>query len=371
MSVSIPYGTNDIVDGIFRAVRNGFAPYGSIQAMMARRIQYKQHQGRTLFHWWGGWREKGINFDVTGATVFRFARHNALEGGGRHLRMNAHVMQPKDPTASATSGINFDGHDNAFAPTADGAYYPDKMVMARGYLTDSDDDISTTVDETYIGFDNVRPVAGCVFEDQIRDMNPEDTVMDNQFAGGREVLATQTGSFSTMDRMRDRINHVHQNRNTQISWACPDDSYFEFNGSDYRYMFDQTIGDGGTAPSFDGPGITLPVPYAGYGIASQVRVYLYVYAAMSGTTDHGTVAVANKDATGAMGAMTPLVNGATISGTSYQWYPGLGALDPAAGAYFLSPTGIVFDRVCIGGRSEGTTDKLRVKAWTLVVFPGI
>lgn len=370
-SVSIPYGTNDIVDAMLAATRNGFAPYGNIQATMVRRLQYKQHEGRVLFHWWGGWNAKGINFDTSGATVFRFGRHNALEGGGRHLRMNAHVMQPKDPAASTTTGITFNGRNNAFSPNADGAYYPDKMVMSRGLLTDTDDDISGVVDEVYIGFDNVRPVAGCVFEDTIRAVNADDTVTDNQIAGGREVLAVQTGSYSTLDRMRDRVNHVHQNRNTQISWACPDDSYFEFNGSDWRYMFDQTVGDGGTAPDVQGPGVTLPVPYAGYGISSQVRVYLYVYAAMSGATDHGTVAVANKDAIGSMGAMAALFNGQTISGTSYQWWPPLGTIDSTVDAYFLSPTGIVFDRVLIGGRSEGTTDKLRVKAWSMIVYPAI
>ncbi len=365
------YRLRHFPDNVLSQGRNGAAPRGVLQATMVDVLQYKQHEGRPLFHWWGGWDYKGINYATSGATVFRMARHHALEGGGRHLRMDAHVLPSKNIADSTTGGIVFTGYSNPVGEKGTGAYYPPNVTYAGGLTDNDDDEAPALVEENTIGFDNVRPVAGCIYEDGIKSLQSSDTVTSGGMASGRDILATQSGSYSTLDRLRDRLNHVHQNRTTQIGWACPDNSYIEMSTSShaYRYLFDQAIGTGGTAPSATGPAITLPNRYAGYGISTQVRVYVYVYAAMSGATDGGTLSVANKDAGGTMGTMTALTNPQTIGGTGYAWYPSLGALSTSAGAYFQSPTNPAFDRICLGARSEGTTDKIRIKAWMMVVCP--
>lgn len=373
MGIIIPTGTNDFPDDVLNMGRNGSAPRATIEAAIASRLQYKQHQGRALFHWWGGWNAHALGYDVTGATVFRFARHHALQGGGRHLRMTAHILPPLS-APSATPGINIAGFNNPTGWNGVGAYYPNQLLIAGGLTDGDDDEYPSVVEENTIGFDSVRPVAGCIYEDQIKDIQASDTVQSDLITSGADVLATQAGSYQTLDRLRDRMNHVRQNRTTQISWASRGDEYIELATSShaYRYLYDQTIGTGGTAPSATGPALTLPNHYAGYGIDTQVRVFVYVYAAMSGNTDGGTIAVANKTS-GSMGAMTALTNPATIGGTGYAWYPSLGAdIDPTTDAYFLSPTNLTapfFDRICLGARSEGTTDKVRIKAWTMIVYP--
>jgi hypothetical protein len=368
--ITLPSATGDFPDQLLPQGRNGAAPFGGVENMIANRLQYKQHQGRPLLHWWGGWDAGAITFATSGATVFRFARHDALEGGGRRLRMDVHSLPPKNAADSTTAGVVLSGYNNPVGANGTGAYYPNQILVAGGLTDNDDDEVTAAVDEITIGFDNVRPVAGCVYEDQIKALNVSDTVGGDQFKAGAEVIATLSGSYYTMDRLRDRLNHVHQNRTTQISWACRDDEYVEFATSSqaYRYIFDQTIGTGGTAPSATGPADTLPNLYAGYGISTLVRVYVYVYAAMSGNTDTGTLAVANK-ASGAMGAMTALTNPVSIGGTGYAWYPSLGSLTASTGAYFLSPTTAAFDRICLGARSGGATDKVRIKAWTMIVYP--
>jgi hypothetical protein len=111
--------------------------------------------------------------------------------------------------------------------------------------------------------------------------------------------------------------------------------------------------------------------YSAAGRETQVRVYVFVLAAMSGGTDTGTIAVANKNASGTMGAMAALTNPQTIAGTGFTWYPSLGAFDPATCPYFNAYAGTTFDRVCLGARSSGATDKVQIRSVMFAVVPSI
>ena len=373
LSISIPRNLSDFPDQALRLGQNGAAAPGNVQAAIAKQIQYRQHQGRTLFHWWGGWDEKGINVQTNGVTVFRFARHNALVGGGRQMRADVQCVAPALNTT--TQGIVFDGFLNFTSQNASTATYPIGLNVRVGCQPGAATDgaITGNVEEQTIGFNAIRPVAGCIYEDQINQINISDTVVDTALAPGRDILATQAGAYGTLSVMASVMNLVQQNRRTQISWSCPDDSYLEFSAStqSWRYAFDQTIGDGGIAPANTGPAFTLPNQFCGYGLSTGVRVYVYVYAAMSGATDSGSIGIANKTLDGSsFVSFRALTNPPTIGGTGYAWYPSLGAgIVASTDAYFLSTAVAAFDRVLIGAKSGGATDKVRIKAWTMIVYP--
>jgi hypothetical protein len=64
--------------------------------------------------------------------------------------------------------------------------------------------------------------------------------------------------------------------------------------------------------------------------------------------------------------MIGITNPVTISGATYAWYPALGAFDPGANAYFDGYAGL--DRVCLGAKSSGATDKVRMRTRMMAVY---
>ena len=130
---------------------------------------------------------------------------------------------------------------------------------------------------------------------------------------------------------------------------------------------ERLLGGGGTNFSATGPAITLPLANAGGGRRTQLRVYVFVYASMSGTTNTGSIGVANKSSSGTMAtSATALTNAATISGSTFAWYPTLSTWTPGTGQYFSGYTGSAFDRI---GLCSGATDTIRIGAWTMIVAP--
>jgi hypothetical protein len=352
-------------DAVLALGKNGKAPSGLLESAIARAIRSYQHGGRPLFQWWNG-------ASTTGPAVFTIARPNFLEGGGKRLRAAVHAM-PTGGAPSTTSGVILNGFTNEHMPGFS-TDYPEQVTPLTGLSQDPGDDVVTgTVEEVTVGTDSLHAYAGCVYEDAIPDYVPSETVDSSKFAAGRDILGVQAGSYGSNEHLVDRFDHVWRNRRPVLTWSAMAPNYAAFTASpqDYRYIFDQTVGDGGTAPAADGPAMTLPCYAAGMGRNNTVRVYVYVLAAMSGSTDDGTLGVANKDANGNMQAFQALQNPVTISGTSYAWYPSLGAFDPATAPYFLAPTGVAFDRLCIGARSEGATDVVRIKSLMMFVYPSM
>lgn len=354
-------------DAVLNRGRNGEAPYGSVEAAIARNIRDRQHGGRPFFHWWGG------NAATTGSAIYRIARPNFLEGGGRHMRASVHVLGT-GAAASTTAGVIIDGFTNGYDPDFS-TDYPEKVVYLRNQVPDvtTHDVVSGELDEVTIGSDNVHLYAGCVYEDAIPDPDPTETVDPTKFGSTKDIIGTQAGSYGSNTQLVDRFDHVWRNRRPDICWAAPNPSYIEFatSSEDYRYIFDQSVGDGGTAPAADGPAMTLPSYASGIGRSATVRVYVFINAAMSGATDAGSIAVAHRDFDGDMQTFAALENPYTFGGTGYAWYPSLGAFDPATAPYFDMPTNLPYDRICIGARSEGATDKARIKSIECFVFPSL
>jgi len=164
-----------------------------------------------------------------------------------------------------------------------------------------------------------------------------------------------------------------RNRRPQFGWCDPrSGSYVDFTTSktNFRYIFDQSYGTSGTSFSAGGPAATLPLMYTAGGRDTQVKVYVFINAAMSGTTDTGTIGVANKNSSGTMASSaSALTNASTISGTTFAWYPSLGSFDLATSQYFLAYAGSTPDRVALCAKSSGSTDSVRIRAWTMIVRP--
>ncbi len=346
--------------------QNEAAPRGVLQGAIASVIRGYQHSGRTLFHWWDG-------FGSTGTQVYRYLRPNFLEGGGNHQRAYVHLTST-GLTPPADSGFYLDGYLNSYPPDFN-TDYPDNIVTLPDNTDNDDDNVTGDVEDSTVGSSGLYAPSGCVYEDAIKEPTPSETLDPSKFASGRDILATQAGSYGTMNQMRDRFDHTWKNRRPVFNWCTNSttSSFIGFSTSSqaYRYIFDQSIGTGGTAPSLTNKAITLPGYAAGIYNFNILRVYVSVYASMSGGTDTGSIGVANRAVGGAMQAFQAMQNPVTISGTTYAWYPGAGAFDPSTHMYFDTPTAEDFDRVCIGARSSGASDYVRVRAVALFVCPSL
>jgi len=188
---------------------------------------------------------------------------------------------------------------------------------------------------------------------------------------------TQENLSSFVTVYRDTWFH----QRPQIGWSviCPGQFSssrraiaFSTSPQQYRYIFDQTFGVGGSSFAVGDPSITLPLANAAAGMRTQVRVYVFVYAAMTGATNTGTLAVSSR--TGALNtqAATPtaLTNPVTISGVPFAWYPDPTTWTPSTGAYFLGNAAVAYDRVALCAKASGpAADQVAIGAFTFIVAP--
>ncbi len=189
-----------------------------------------------------------------------------------------------------------------------------------------------------------------------------------------DIIGARSSSNEDLSSLRDVFNNTFTYKRPQFGWsalAAGTSSFYigmttSFNA--YRYIFDQTYGTGGTSFTATTPAWTLPLSYSAAGRRTQVRVYVFVYAAMSGATNTGSLAVANKNSSGTMASSaTALTNTPTINSTTFRWYPTLSSFDPSTAPYFLAYAGSTYDRVALCSRSSGTTDSVRIGAVTMIV----
>lgn len=360
-------------DGILINCKNGAPARGPVMQVLADTVTARQSHGRPFFHFWGGRDNVGSQ---PNSALLHVLRLNTLEGGCKSPRGIVHVL-PTGSGVSSTAGIYcLDGTLNAYAYGGVTSSNPEQVVQI-GIAPDTTADTSVPTgeaDEHTLGSDSLYLASGCLFEDSVPFADPTYVVSRYGFAPGSDIIASQTGSISTTHKLVDRFTHVWQNRRPQIGWACADVEYTEFTTSSqaFRYIFDQTIGTGGTAPSNTGPGLTLPVRYAGAGLRETIRVYVWVRAAMSGATDHGEIAIANKNTSGVMSSFIQIGGAGMISGTTPTWYPATGStFNPATAPYFESPTNQAFDRVLLGARSTGATNKVRISGFMMAVYHSV
>lgn len=198
---------------------------------------------------------------------------------------------------------------------------------------------------------------------------------------GLPIVGLRSGSpdsAEALQKLRQSLLNTYQFRRGQIGWcaqAVESDSNFvtlSISPTNYRYIFDQTYGAGGTAHTVSSPAKTLPLTYSSAGLSTQVRCYVFVYARMTGVINTGSIGVANRDASGAMAsAASDLTNPITVSGTTWKWYPDklsatTARFNPATAPYFLGYAGAGYDRVALCGKSTGATNTLQIAAFSIV-----
>lgn len=348
------------------------------------RINYS---GRTLFSWWGGQQTtSGSNNCLR--TVYNHhhqAANSNLGGESQHdFRWDVLATQY---TATAVAGqglsLEIDGTNSTF-PTAPGSAPSSRVEPTHLDVYK----LAAHVHENYVTafgkFDlsfgaytsnAPRMVAGCAYE-PARNVVPALTASTSAWvpqdfvAPDNGIVATGIGaSLAHNNRYRLMLLHAWNRKRPTWGWSLvkPDSFYVAFDDyttTQYRYIFDQTIGDTGTAPSVTGPGITIPLRYAASGLNTTIKCAVYVYAKMSGATDTGSMAISHKAAGGAsMTAFSTGTNPATISGTTAQWYP---SLSGTPNTHDLRAD-LAFDRVVLAAKSNGATDHVRISA--IAIFP--
>ena len=371
-TADIPPQTILLDDAARLSASNGALARASLPNRLASSIRQFQHGGRPLFHWFNA------PFAFTSANLYRFVRLNKLDGNGQQMSAIVGTIPPTTaPTTTSAVRIqkvsSVTNYDTAYTSAAVQHSYPEDVASLRVAGIPAGGGVSGVPEEFAIGpVDTASPdmLMGCVYEDAAFAADPTLTVLDQGFTVGNPIVASKSGGRSTMNVMRDRFTHVWRNRRPHVGYSVrfPDSGgYVLTTAGQYRYIFDGTIGDGGVAPSATGKGMTLPLKYSAAGRRTQVRVYVWVYARLTAGTGTGSIAVANKGASGTMGTMAALTNGSAISGTSFAWWPHMGSFDPATNAYFNGYAGAPFDRVLLGGKTTGTAD-LEISAFVMVPY---
>ena len=224
--------------------------------------------------------------------------------------------------------------------------------------------------------------SGLVYEDQNINPGSIQAIPSDYITTGAAITgkAASNSDIRATKGIRDFFRSVHAGHRLAFGWAgqhgvSPNDGDCKLNFAPtaYRYLFSQTIGDGGTAPTATGRGITVPLRYSAAGIRTRVRVYVSVLAAMAtGAGGVGSLAVYNLDDSGAMpGAAVPLVNGPSITGTTWAWYGWSTPFNPGADAYFLGNAVRPYDRVVLCGKSTSGTDYLRIGAFSMAAYHSV
>lgn len=203
-------------------------------------------------------------------------------------------------------------------------------------------------------------------------------VLGTRIAPAADQVTVYTGNTTRdiLDEFRKTYQHAWNRMRPQWGWSAdlPNTNPIPMSTSptDYRYIFDQRYGDGGAPLAMTGAGsqgITIPTPNASSGLKTQVRVAVYVWAAMSAADGNtGAIGVASRDAPGTgISSIAALTNGATINSTTYQWWPALTASPPAT---CLLRSTLGYDRMVIcGKRVGGAASVLKIGAVMAMVVP--
>lgn len=370
-------------DAEAEAARNGTAAVSDLVAKEARVINHAAHCGRPLF----SWVIRGVFDEFTPGPLFRqiYAPRNfgAQIEAGVALWMPHNNDPDGDAGFTAGQGIEISIDGTAFLTRTDfdtvaETTYPEDvrrmtLLSNKGYINGV---VEFNVDTKTDNRPQVR--AGSIWQ------GPLDTataaaasnvgIADLHQKG--EIVGTRSSSQEHVASLLTTFNNAWLNMRPQIGWSAanPGANPIEFttSGQNFRYIFSQAYGTSGTSFSASGPAITLPLMYSAAGRRNQIRVYVFVYAAMSGATNTGTIGVANRASNATMASSaSALTNGSTISGTTFAWYPTLASFDPATAPYFNGYAGSVPDRVALCAKSSGATDHVRVGAFTMLVLHSV
>lgn len=214
---------------------------------------------------------------------------------------------------------------------------------------------------------------------------------------GKEVLATDgftSGNdiiggggaghyFNTTNRdlqgVRDFINSLYREKRIHFGWCMSPGtgtsgaSGVLISSTNPTYILNTQYGSGGglhIAPTITGPSIAIPLQFAAHGRNTTVRLYVSVYARMTGGGS-GTLSYYGRDTStfglGALVGPTALTNGPTITGTTLQWWPSGTTWNPATWPYFPGSAIRASDRILLCGQSSGASS-LEIVAFTITAL---
>lgn len=350
------------------------------------------HAGHTIYSWCQG--DLGTGLSITAlelTSCFRQVYMPANKGansegieilGTTHADESSPGFQDGQGFAVSIGALTFNAYWNFSTATAF-----DFPETARVQPLTGTYGYSTTPAEIIIGgvtSNWPEPVAGSMWQnpDDLIDSDRESNAGSADVHQKGEIVATRGTGVEHLTALINVFRDTWFHQRSQGGWssflpgqvdsgtAAIRGVHFNTSFQSFRYIFDQTYGSGGSTITATTPAMTLPLANAAGGRGTQVRVYVFVYAAMSGGTNSGEIGVANKSSSGTMAATaTALTNGEIISGTTFQWYPTLATWSANTAPFFLAYTGSAFDRVALCARSSGTTDHVIVGAVTYVVAP--
>lgn len=347
------------------AGRNGWLTNGPLMASFANALNSIAHGPRIIYTFWGG-----VTSD-TNATIRRFF-WNKNHVPGRRLSFSMLWVPPNGPRQSG-QGVSFAGYTNSTNVLLDYTAY-----TTAGGLGSPEGDKTMTLSFNAVGSAETSGtiasastngpgiISGIVYEPRKSAADPTtelDYVPPEQFAVGNDILAVApTGVLGHINTYRKNLNHTWNRLRPEIGWSAakPDVNALAISDSqeEFRYIMDQTVGDGGTAPSATGPAITIPLYKAGSGLETTVRVRIMIRAAMTGTTDTGTIGVSHRDGAGGMTAIAA-VSGIAVTGTTYDTY----------GGFVTLRTDLAYERVVLCAKSDGATDYMIIAAWSMYPLP--
>ncbi len=362
-------------------VGNLGVPSGALVARYVSALNGIAASGRIIRTFWGG-------DSTNNAAAIRRFLWDHKHGGASRIRIVLLVVR-KNGTYNAAQAIEIGGDDHnlhTFGPTDYATLYDLSGTTARALDSTGLEVMSFEVTPTDQGIfemtlgslttNGVAILAGLVYEcpETVQDPSvigaytPHDHV-----APGRDIIAAAvSGSGSDLATFRTNLNHTTARKRPMIGWdainpGTTGTGYVDFATSTqaYRYIHDQTVGDGGTAPASTGPAITMPLYKAATGINATVRLQVRVYAALSGATNQGKVGVSHSNGAGGMTSIVDLIT--AISGTTYAWYPAL----TTTAATFLGRADIPYERIVLAAKSTGATDKIRIGAYSIGVLPAL
>lgn len=374
------------------AGKNGKPPKADHIQKLIDATNALNYRGRPLFNWWGS----SANDDASRVLRQCWAH---LHQGGTKPRGRALILKPSQVRdATQAVQVNISGANHDYFKEYDLEGVSPALVDPDGledFPFGADLDHSTfALQDLGIGANATTTpaaapglISGMMYESAQHLVDPVSTECftppELAIPGGDIVATAPTGDLKKVGRLLDNFMHLVKYHRPQIGWSAkvPGTNYIDFtvDPDNFRFIFDQEVGEGAdSAPGANKPAITLPLKNAAAGLRSQIRVGVYVYAAMSSAADDGEIGVANKDGSGGFEpTVNLLTNPMVISGTTFKWYSGTGAGqafpadltgDPS---YFLGDATAGYDRICLCGRRKSGgagTATLRVAAFTFRVF---
>jgi hypothetical protein len=370
-TVPVSPGFEPVDDAVCDLGKNGEPPFAEVIAAAAQRLNRLQYRGRSLYHWWAG--DPISDSD----DVLRTAWNN-YHKPGRQLR--AHLLIRR------RNGAPVDGQ--AIRVTTDlGTYdYPSGEADLSGGSAPSDPhdlepfEIGSGIEEAAQGPRNVSigsrtangPTlnSGCLFEAAQPYIDPASSEgyipLDWIAPNSGIVAASVSGTTRNMNRIRLQLLHAWNRMRPSIAWSIskPGTNYIEFSTSAqaYRYIFDQTYGDGGSPLAVNGPGMTFPLYKSAAGVQLTVYVGCAVYAAMSATGCTGKIGLSSNTS-----AFSDVITG--ISGTAFAWYPTFAVNGESRALLAATVDGPL--RVHLAAKSDTAAKYVRIGAFALYPIPSI